>query len=60
MSGRVHLMFFGSLLHALFAQDISQAGEQAGMLGTRSSLVQHVWRIFDTLPEGRLSIIFIM
>ena len=42
------------VLYLSSVQDISQAGSQEGMAGARSSLVKHVFRVFDTLPGGQL------
>ena len=42
------------ILYPSSVQDISQAGNQEGMAGARSSLVKHVFRVFDTLAKGQL------
>ena len=44
--------FFNPLAVLKFAQGISSAGSQHGMADGRSSLIKHVFAIFDKLPRG--------
>ena len=43
-----------SFCELIDCRDISAAGLQKGLAGSRSSLIAHVWRVADALPKLQL------